>query len=172
MTGQSDYDAPYDAIVVLGAAVLSDGQPSPAMGRRVEAAVDLYGQGVAPRLVMTGGAVGHPVAEARVMRGLALEKSVPAEAIVTEDRSRNTWQNATEVIALARTHGWERLVIVSDAFHIPRAKDMFRRQGMAVDGHGAPRGTEQGQVSWALAHVRESLSWLKHWYLCVVPPRP
>ena len=62
----------YDAAIVLGAMVRPDGSPSPALARRVGHAVRLAHAGVVSHLLMTGGAVRHPVPEARIMRDLAV----------------------------------------------------------------------------------------------------
>ncbi len=160
----------YDALVVLGAMVLPDGRPSAAMARRVEAAVGLYHRDVAPVVVMSGGAVGHPTPEARAMADLAVAAGVPENSLILELSSRNTWQNAREVAALARARGWTRMMVVSDSFHLPRARDMFRRHGLRVDGHPATRRPGDHRLSWWLAHGREGLSWIKHLYLSVRPP--
>ncbi len=162
----------YDAAVVLGAMVLPDGRPSAALARRVAAAVDLHRRGVAPLLVMSGGAVGHPAPEARVMADLAVAAGVPEAALVVEAESRNTWQNARQAAILAEARGWSRLLVVSDSFHLPRARDMFRRHGLHVDGHPVPRGASDGRLSWWVAHGREGLSWVKHLYLTLRPPAP
>ena len=48
-------DGPFDALVVPGCAVRSDGLPSGALARRVRHAVDLYRSGLAPKIILTGG---------------------------------------------------------------------------------------------------------------------
>ncbi|GAB6051982.1 hypothetical protein JCM17960_08020 [Magnetospira thiophila] len=163
--------SPLDAIVVLGAAVLPDGRPSAALRRRVAVAVRCYFEHETLPLVMSGGAVSHATPESHVMRDLARAAGVPETAIIVEDRSRNTWQNAQEVRVLAETRGWTHLLLVSDRFHLPRARDMFRRHGLAVSTAPVDRAPGDSRLAWIMAHGRETLSWVKHGILCRFPPK-
>jgi len=52
--GQRDERRPADAIVVMGAAQY-DGRPSPVFAARIDHAIDLFHDGIAPRLIVTGG---------------------------------------------------------------------------------------------------------------------
>ena len=86
--GGRDDRRPADAIVVLGAAQY-DGRPSPVFRARLEHAVQLYADGVAPVLVVTGGkAAGDRTTEAAAARRFAVSHGVPAEAIRVE---KNLW---------------------------------------------------------------------------------
>lgn len=81
------------AIVVLGCPARAGGVPSPALERRIRGGVRLYERGLASVIVMSGGPGPHGV-EAHVMRDRAVELGVPAHAIVVEDASRDTRENA------------------------------------------------------------------------------
>lgn len=124
--------ASADAIVVLGAAVRPDGQPSLSLRQRVERGVELYHAGVAPFLVMSGGMGAYPPAEADAMAALAVRLGVPDDAIVREARSTSTLENAAFVRAIAESFGWRRIVVVSDTYHLARARWMFRDHGFDV----------------------------------------
>ncbi|MBX7058981.1 MAG: YdcF family protein [Leptospirales bacterium] len=134
-------DAPQaDAIVVLG------GMSDPLSARlegpefldsvdRILAAELLWRAGKAPLLVISGGLGlmlqrGEP--EARALQRWLLARGIPQSAIVIGDRSRNTAENAIETAALARSRGWTRVLLVTSAFHLPRATLCFRKQGLAV----------------------------------------
>lgn len=123
---------PMDVVVVLGARVLPDGTASPTLRARLEKAVALYHQGVAPKLLFSGGVGQHPPAEARVMRELALRLGVPAEACVLEEESHSTEQNARFSARLLRELGARRVVVVSDPYHLLRARQYFRLEGYEV----------------------------------------
>jgi uncharacterized SAM-binding protein YcdF (DUF218 family) len=125
-----------DFIVVLGAGVQPGGQPSPALRARAELGVKLYQQGYAKYLVVTGGVGPNPPAEAEVMRQIALADGVPAEAIVVENKARNTQESASLVKAIAIPRGWTRALIVSDPYHLPRASWMFSDAGFVVSTAG------------------------------------
>ncbi|HZI09449.1 MAG TPA: YdcF family protein [Myxococcus sp.] len=130
--GQRERATPADVVVVLGARVLPGGEPSGALWARTEKAVELYRQGVAPRLVFSGGVGTHPPSEARVMLRLATELGVPAEACVLEEESHSTSDNARLTAGLLRGLGARRVVVVSDPYHLLRARQYFRLHGFEV----------------------------------------
>jgi uncharacterized SAM-binding protein YcdF (DUF218 family) len=130
--GQRERATPADALVVLGARVLAGGVPSGALQARVEKAVELYQQGLAPRLVFSGGVGDHPPAEAQVMRALAVQLGVPSEACILEEQSHSTEQNARYSAELLRSMDARRVVVVSDPYHLLRARQYFRLQGFEV----------------------------------------
>lgn len=128
----------YDALVVAGCRVYPDGRPSPALEWRVRKAVDLWKEGVAPRIVFTGGLGDYPPSEAEAAARLAHELGVPRSAMVLEDRSTSTEENARE--AAARLHGVDRVVVVTDAYHVFRARRVFARYFDEVDAVGSTYG--------------------------------
>lgn len=130
--GQREQAAPADALVVLGARVMPGGVPSGALLARVEKAVELYQRGLAPRLVFSGGIGVHPPSEAQVMREEAVRLGVPSEACHLEEQSHSTEQNARYSAELLRALGVRRVVVVSDPYHLLRARQYFRLQGFEV----------------------------------------
>lgn len=127
-----DEAARADAIVVLGAAQYR-GRPSPVLRARLDHAVGLYARGLAPRLVFTGGtADGDTASEAAVGRTYALQQGVPDSAILTENEGRTTGQSLDRVARLLRARDMERVVLVSDPFHVLRAARIARRNGLVV----------------------------------------
>lgn len=144
----------YDVAIVLGARIESDGTPSPAMARRVIHAVDLLHRGCVGALLMTGGATTTVTPEAWAMRQLALDAGAPPEFVHVEDKALNTIENALYSAPLVRLHNWKRLVVVTDSFHLPRARYIFRRFGLAVEMSGAR--PKRPSRDWWLAHLREA----------------
>jgi len=128
---------PADVIIVLGAAVWTGERPSPSLNARVQHAITLYRQGIAPRLILCGGVGSHPPSEAEVMRRLAISAGVPADALVLEDRSHSTEESLINAKMLMDARGWRTAVIVSDPFHLYRAELMARELGMEAYGSGA-----------------------------------
>jgi uncharacterized SAM-binding protein YcdF (DUF218 family) len=118
---------------VLGCRLLADGRPSQRLRRRVTLGVGLYHDGAASLLVLSGGGAG-PVAEAVVMRELAREAGIPETALLLETESRNTFENAANTARLLRESGKNRIVLVSDRLHLPRAARLFRQTGLDVVG--------------------------------------
>lgn len=143
-----------DAIVVLGCA-LHEGAPSPALLRRVEHGVALFARGDAPILILSGGGA-RGKAEAEAMRDVAAARGVPERAMLLEKRSRNTFENAVETARLMRAHGLTSLVLVSDGYHLPRARLLFRKIGLTVVATEHP--SERGFARELPLRLREILA--------------
>ncbi|MEO0326757.1 MAG: YdcF family protein [Myxococcota bacterium] len=124
----------YDAIVVAGCRVMPNGRASPALRRRALLAAELYGQGRAPRVLLTGGVGDYPPSEARVAAAIVRAAGVPGEALLLEERSTSTEENAR--FAAARLGAEARVLVVSDAYHVFRAERVFRRHFRGADGTG------------------------------------
>lgn len=123
----------WDAIVVLGCRVFPDGQPSRALAARVGAAVELYHQGRAERVVLTGGVGEAGIAEAEVAATLAESLGVPRDDLILEARSTSTEQNARFA---AQMFEGRRILIVTDAYHVFRSELVFERYFDEVHGVG------------------------------------
>jgi uncharacterized SAM-binding protein YcdF (DUF218 family) len=137
--GDRDERRPVDAIVVLGAAQY-DGRPSPVFRARLEHAVALYDEGIAPWLVVTGGkADGDRTTEAAAARRFAIDRGVPADAILVEDEGRTTLESLRTVGEIMRDHGLEDAVFVSDRTHMLRVLRMAADQGIVA--WGSPTAT-------------------------------
>lgn len=129
--------APADAVVVLGAGVRPDGTPSDALRHRVAHAVRLWKEGFAPLLAMTGGADAGEPSAADVAKNLAVSLGVDPTAIVTETLSTSTWENAREIAPLLKERGVQRLLVVSDPFHVWRGKKNLEAQGFVASASAA-----------------------------------
>lgn len=119
-----------DAVVVLGAPVRPDGSLGAILEERVRAGVALWQAGMAPLVCMTGGpAHGASEPEAVAMARYARELGVPESALRLEARSLTTAENAAfAALALGRQ---ARVWVVSQPFHLRRARMWFRRAGFA-----------------------------------------
>jgi uncharacterized SAM-binding protein YcdF (DUF218 family) len=137
--GNRDERVPADAIVVMGAAQY-DGRPSPVFAARLDHAIDLFHDGVAPRLIVTGGKrEGDRTTEAASARRYAVDHGVPEAAILSEDASRTTLQSIRRVAALMRDKGMGSAVFVSDPSHMLRVLRMASDEG--ISGFGSPTRT-------------------------------
>ena len=130
--GARDGARPADAIVVLGAAQYA-GRPSPVLKARLDHAVELWKEGKAPWLVLTGGrGAGDTTSEAAVGRRYALREGVPDSAILLEGEGRTTTASLEAAAEILREHGLRRAILVSDPFHMLRLQILARRFGMEV----------------------------------------
>lgn len=158
-----DETAPADAVLVLGRALDRD-RPSPVFRARLDHGARLWGDGLAPRIVISGGRTGRsPVSEAQAGRDYLAGLGVPEAALHLEDRSRHTLENLYFVRETARERGWARLLLVSDPLHLARAATLAR--GLALDVRTSPAGAAppaRGSALWAMRAMREGF--LLHWY--------
>jgi uncharacterized SAM-binding protein YcdF (DUF218 family) len=132
--GRHDDRRPADAIVVMGAAQY-DGRPSPVFAARIDHAIELYSDGVAPRLVVTGGkADGDRTTEAASARDYAVARGVAPDDILVEDRSRTTLESIRGVADLMDEAGLRSAVFVSDPTHMLRVLRMASDTGIVAWG--------------------------------------
>ena len=142
-------------------------RPAPAKGLGVEVneagdrllcGVRLWKQGTAPVLITSGARVSFqpndPIApEAVLSQQLAQELGVPASAVLLNDQARTTAEEAQRINQLAAEQGWKQLILVTSAFHMPRALASFRRQSdleiipVACDYRLDPQSKDQ-TFSW------------------------
>jgi hypothetical protein len=101
-------------------------------------AIRQYRAGVAPRLLMTGGAVQNQFVEAQVMMQFARSQGVPDSALFAEGESRNTIQNAYYSYKIMQAHGWNSALVVSSPSHLRRASLIFSHYPFAWRMHAAP----------------------------------
>jgi vancomycin permeability regulator SanA len=135
--GTTDYRRPADAAVVLGARVYADGTPSPLLADRIATGVSLYRAGLVPLLVMSGGDGADGWNEADVMRNQAIAAGVPGEAILVDRTGINTEATVTHTIALLAQPSVVpaaalRVVVVSQAYHLPRIQLAYSGAGVDV----------------------------------------
>ena len=133
--------AAADAIVVLSTGRVTAPGPEAVSewtdADRFFGGVQLLRAGKAPLLVFTGGwSPWEPNAptEGDVMTEYATAIGIPKEQIVTTGKVFNTAEEAVAVAAVlkARQQGTPRIILVTSAFHVPRARQLFEQAGLAV----------------------------------------
>ncbi len=147
-----------DAIVVMGAAQYN-GRPSPVLKSRVDHALDLFGRGLAPRILFTGGVgTGDTVSEAQVARRYALESGIPDSVILIEPRGRTSAESMGEAARILRARNMESALLVSDPFHMLRLEMLASRGGLRGNRAPVPAGPIERNASLTLRYVlRESV---------------
>jgi uncharacterized SAM-binding protein YcdF (DUF218 family) len=143
----------FDTLIVLGYPAFPDGTPRPEMRERVLEGVREYRAGVAPRIIMTGGAAHNQYVEAHVMATLAESEGVPASAVIEEGQAHDTIQNAYYSAAIMQSHGWHSAEVVSSHSHLPRASLIFAHFPIAWRMHAAPwppqyRWFNRASIEW------------------------
>jgi vancomycin permeability regulator SanA len=128
--GTTDYRRPADAVVVFGARVKSDGTASLTLANRVTTASELYREGLADTIVMTGGIEPSGVDETVVMRDLAVKLGVPSDAVILDPGGHNTNASVANTVRIFQDNGLQRILAVSQWYHLPRVKLAYARAGL------------------------------------------
>ena len=148
---------PSQAMIVLGAQVNPDGEPSRQLQLRLEAALTEYRR--TPMTIVVCGAKGinEPATEASVMRDWLIRNNVNSAHIVMDEDSFNTRENIRGAQQLLPA-GTNKVLIVTSDYHLPRAMAVARDLGLDPSGIGSPILPE----FWIKNHARETLAWGKY----------
>ncbi len=122
---------PRGVAIVFGAGLRRDGSPSAVLRDRVATAADLYFNGKAEKLLMSGDNRFDDYNEPAAMQAYALRLGVPAEAIVLDYAGRRTYDTCYRARAI---FGLEKVILVTQAFHLPRA--LYTCNALGVDAVG------------------------------------
>ena len=154
-----DEARPADVIIIMGAAEYR-GRPSPVLRARIDHALDLYRRKLAPRIMTTGGAGGDPVyTEGEVARNYLVRQGVPSEMILVENEADSTWKSTAIAAEMMRRMNLKSAILVSDGYHIYRAKKMLEFRGLDV--YGSPRpGEVRGVVRENWLFARQALAYM------------
>ncbi|MFP5334481.1 MAG: YdcF family protein [Actinomycetes bacterium] len=157
---RSDDRRASDVIVVLGAAQY-DGEPQAYLTARLEHALELYQDGVAPDVVTVGGArPGDRFSEAEAGERWLVERGVPADDVVAVSRGGNTLASMSAVSVVMGENSWDSAVVVTDPWHSLRATEMLRQQGRTAFGSPTRTGPANGGLAAAVPYTaRETLAY-------------
>lgn len=144
----SDPPRPAQAIAVLSGGFNADGSLGSSTIERMDRGIELFRQGYAPAMILSGGDryAGRPEAEA--MADYGRRHGIPPEVMLVEGHSLSTAQNAANIAAIAGAHGWRTVILVTSPYHARRAVWMLRDQGLEMGARGAGvNGTELDVIS-------------------------
>ncbi|HMR66295.1 MAG TPA: ElyC/SanA/YdcF family protein [Anaerolineae bacterium] len=156
-----------DVALVLGAGLQRNGRPTAVLHDRVVTAVELYQQGRVKKLLMSGDNRFVYHNEPGAMRDLAVELGVPPEDIVLDYAGQRTYDScyrAREIFAV------ERVIIVTQRFHLNRALYLCQSLGLQAVGTAADRRPYRGERWWQLRELAAlTNAWLDIHLLRPVP---
>ncbi len=139
--GHRDHAQSADLIVVLGGGTTGT-------ARRTLHAAALYQDGIAPYILCTGATLsGSHITEATICARTAQRAGVPEDAILREEISRSTEENAIQTAAIMRSYAWDSVVIVSDDYHLWRSHLLFEAQG--VEAWTSPAQVTIGRLRYS-----------------------
>jgi uncharacterized SAM-binding protein YcdF (DUF218 family) len=139
---------PAQAIVVLGAAQY-DGRPSPQLAARLEHAVELWNEGVAPIVMVTGGnQPGDRFTEAEASANFLVDHGVPVSAIMREDNGSTTYESLEAASDQLAAAGLDEVVLVTDPYHSLRSRLIAEEVGLDASLSPTPTSVVTGWDSF------------------------
>lgn len=145
-------DVPRTEVAVVFGAGLWDGEPSPYLAHRLDAAAELYRAGRIEVVLVTGDNSREDYDEPDAMRGYLTRHGVPDARIVSDYAGFDTWDSC---VRAKRIFGVDRAVLISQGFHIRRAVALCETAGVSSYGVGVD---EPHDATWYYGGVREVLA--------------
>ena len=142
------------AMVVLSGGLKFSEPPEPAVmedfttGIRCRHAAWLYSHGWQVPVIVSGGDAGRGMTYARLMEAILRKEGIPAEAIWKEDAASSTYDSAWYVQRILQPKGIRRILLVTEAYHMPRAAALFRRAGFDVVASPCSFRTKEFYGDW------------------------
>lgn len=128
-------DGNYDAILILGSGIRNN-YPTPILKERLDTGIYLYENDIAPKIIMSGDHGQEYYDEVNIMKEYAIEKGVPSEDIFMDHAGFSTYESMYRAQYI---FGVQKLVVVSQKYHLYRAIYIGRNLGMDVVGANATK---------------------------------
>jgi uncharacterized SAM-binding protein YcdF (DUF218 family) len=120
-----------DCIVVFAGGVGESGKAGQGYEERVEYAAKLYSQGYADHLIFSSGYM-YVFKEPLIMKALAISLGVPEEAIILEDKAKNTYENVNFTKKILASKGWNKILLVSSPYHMQRVSLVIKKVAQGI----------------------------------------
>ncbi|AIL32778.1 YdcF family protein [Basilea psittacipulmonis] len=126
------------AIVVLGGNTAAnrvnwfDDLPEETFSR-VQRAAEIYHAGKAPIIIVSGGTTSGVVSEAQVMAQRLKSLGVPSSAIIKEEKSTTTYENAKYTASILKEQHIHHIILVTSALHMPRSYHVFSKYPIQIE---------------------------------------
>ena len=156
----------YDCIIVLGAGVYGNGEPTKILKDRLDRGIELYNAGVAPKLLLSGDNGKTNYDEVKVMKNYCLKHGVPAKDIFLDHAGFSTYESMYRARDI---FGVKSAVVVTQHYHEGRSLYTAKRLGLKAAGASAVEKKYDGDEARA---IREFLSREKAFVQCLVKPKP
>ncbi|THJ75941.1 YdcF family protein [Candidatus Frankia alpina] len=161
--GREDHRPTSDTLVVLGASQYN-GRPSAVFAARLDHALELYRQGVAPNVITIGGKQpGDRYTEAEAGAAYLRRRGIPADRVIVIPEGSDTLGSLTAVAGVMNTRRWRSTVLVTDPWHSLRSRTMARDLGLDAATSPVTRGPAVHGVDTKVRYIiREGIGY--RWY--------
>ena len=158
-------DGNYDAILILGSGIRNN-YPTPILKERLDTGIYLYENDIAPKIIMSGDHGQEYYDEVNIMKEYAIEKGVPSEDIFMDHAGFSTYESMYRAQYI---FGVQKLVVVSQKYHLYRAIYIGRNLGMDVVGANATKTIMGGHRARL---TREVFAQGKDFFKVILRPEP
>lgn len=155
-----------DCIIILGCGVKFNGQPSMMLADRLERGIDLYKQGVAPKIIMSGDHGQIEYDEVNTMKQFAIDKNIPSEDVFMDHAGFSTYESMYRAKEIFKA---QSIVIVSQEYHLYRAIYIAEKLGIEAYGVNADYRLYGGEK---YREAREILARVKDFFKTIFKPEP
>ena len=155
-----------DCIIVLGCQVKDNGNPSDMLADRLTRGIELYKQGAAPKIIMSGDHGQKEYDEVNTMKQVAIDADVPSNDIFMDHAGFSTYESVYRAKEIFEA---DKLIIVSQEYHLYRALYIAKQLGIEAYGVNSDFHTYWGQSN---REVREILARCKDFVKTIFKPQP
>ena len=155
-----------DCILVLGCGLRKDGSPSDMLTDRLLVGIELYQAGVSKKLLMSGDHGQADYDEVGAMKAFALTKDIPPADIFMDHAGFSTYES---IYRARDIFGADRIIIVTQSYHLPRALYIAKSLGIEAYGVSADLRSYRGQI---VRDARELLARAKDFAYATAKPLP
>ena len=151
-----------DYILILGAGLKNDGSPSDMLTDRLLTGIDLINKAEANKLLLSGDNSGSKYNEVGAMKEFVLDRGIGSDIIVLDNEGFSTYES---LYRAKYEFGAEKIVIITQEYHLHRALYIAREFGIEAYGVSADIRAYRGQT---YRDIREHLARCKDFFLCLI----
>lgn len=155
-----------DCIIVLGCRVKEEGKPSDMLSDRLKRGIELYKQGAAPKIIMSGDHGQKEYDEVNTMKQIAVDAGVLSSDIFMDHAGFSTYESIYRAKEIFQA---DKIVVVTQNYHLYRALYIAEKLGVEAYGVGSDYRTYWGQAS---REAREILARSKEFVNTIIKPKP
>ena len=155
-----------DCIVVLGCQVKDDGKPSDMLADRLRRGIELYNQGVAPKIIMSGDHGQKEYDEVNTMKQVAVDAGIPSNDIFMDHAGFSTYETLYRAKEIFEA---DKIIVVTQEYHLYRTMYIAEKLGIEAYGVASDYRTFGGQF---YRDCREVLARVKDIFTVITRPKP
>lgn len=155
-----------DCIIVLGCKVKDNGDPSDMLADRLKRGIDLYKQGAAPKIIMSGDHGTVEYDEVNTMKRIAIDAGIPSSDVFMDHAGFSTYESIYRAKEIFEA---DKIIIVTQEYHLYRALYIAEKLGIEAYGVNSDYNTYWGQIK---RDIREILARCKDFVSMIFMPEP